>query len=229
MSAPFFIIKTSRITEGEDGQLYNFKRPYLMRVQDIIAFFKARMLSDITKAADGVYTWIYKDNGLMHLSLARSIQEIGSLHANLDAFSGEGNIVAAGELKRVGDNIAYNLRSGTYMERVVTTREKRNELVKLIDNFLASRGLVPRFLKCKTDENGNGTEDCAEEYELLAGRDIIQDASIVTPQSEIDIYSSMFTSERKVKTGGKAKTRAIKKAPRKLRMSRVKRKRARSI
>jgi len=228
MSAPFFIIKTSRITQGEDGKLYNFKRPYLKPLQEIIAFFKDRMLSDLTKAGDGVYTWIYKDTGIMYLSLTRSIQEIGSLHANLDEFSGEGNIVAAGELQRSADTITYNLRSGTYMERVISTRPKRNELVKLIDDFIASRGLVPKFLKCKTDENGNGTEECAEEYELLAGKDLIQDAGIITPQSEIDIYSSMFSNDRKVR-GGRAKASTLKKARRNLRKTHVKRKRAKSI
>jgi hypothetical protein len=51
-------------------------------------------------------------------------------------------------------------------------------------------------LKCRADENGNGSEECTEEYELLAGMDIIDKTStIVTSMAEIELYKTLFTVE----------------------------------
>jgi hypothetical protein len=109
-------------------------------------------------------------------------------------FSGDPNVIAAGELKKEGTTVTYNLRSGTYMENVITTREVRNEKVKLVSDLISTNGLTPKFLKCKGDENGNGTEECSEEYETMAGMNIIDKlTNIVTPMSEIELYKTMFT------------------------------------
>jgi len=196
MSRAFFILKTGRATLGEDGNQYRFIRPYKRAAQEIIEKFKARMLSDLTRAEDGIYTWIIKDDGKMYLSKTLGNQEIGSLHVNLDMYSGEANVVAAGELKKEGDTVTYNLRSGTYMEKVIKTRVVRNEKVKLVSDFISKNGLSPKFLKCRADENGNGSEECTEEYELLAGMDIIDKTStIVTSMAEIELYKTLFTVE----------------------------------
>jgi len=197
MSRAFFILKTGRATLAEDGNQYRFIRPYKRAAQEIIDTFKTRMLSDLTRAEDGIYTWIIKDDGKMYLSKTLGNQEIGSLHVNLDMYSGDGNVVAAGELKKEGDTVTYNLRSGTYMEKVIKTRVVRNEKVSLVSDFISKNGLSPKFLKCKTDENGNGSEECTEEYELLAGMDIIDKTSkIVTPMAEIELYKTLFTVEQ---------------------------------
>ena len=202
MSRAFFILKTGRSTLDEDGNEYRFIKPYKRAAQDIIDTFKARMLSDLSSAGDGIYTWIIKDDGKMYLSKTLGNQEIGSLHVNLDMYSGEANVIAAGELKKEGPTVTYNLRSGTYMEKVIKARDVRNEKVKLVSDFISKNGLTPKFLKCKSDENGNGTEDCTEEYETLAGMNIIdKQGSIVTPMNEIELYKTMFT----VETDGNAK------------------------
>lgn len=194
MPIPFFIIKTGKSTKAEDGSQYIFVKPYKADVNQIIEIFQARMIDSLTKTEDkNLYTWIIKDDGTMYLSKTLSNQEIGALHANLDMFSGDSNVVAAGELKRVGETIEYNLRSGTYMEKVITTNAIRNEKKAMMDNLISKAGFTPKFLKCKTDENGNGTEDCTEEYESLAGRTIIDGSSTVTPESEIELYKSLFT------------------------------------
>jgi hypothetical protein len=196
MSRAFFILKTGRATLGEDGNQYRFIRPYKRAAQEIIDKFKARMLSDLTRAEDGIYTWIIKDDGKMYLSKTLGNQEIGSLHVNLDMYSGDANVVAAGELKKEGDTVTYNLRSGTYMEKVIKTRVVRNEKVSLVSDFISKNGLSPKFLKCRADENGNGSEECTEEYELLAGMDIIDKMSkIVTTMAEIELYRTLFTVE----------------------------------
>jgi hypothetical protein len=196
MSRAFFILKTGRATLAEDGNHYRFIKPYKRGSQEIIDIFKSRMQSDLSSADDGIYTWIIKDDGKMYLSKTLGNQEIGSLHVNLDMYSGEANVVAAGELKKEGTTVTYNLRSGTYMEKVIKVREIRNEKVKLVSDLISKNGLTPKFLKCKSDENGNGTEDCTEEYEILAGLDIIDKTSkIVTPMAEIELYKTMFTVE----------------------------------
>jgi hypothetical protein len=111
-------------------------------------------------------------------------------------YSGDANVVAAGELKKEGDTVTYNLRSGTYMEKVIKTRVVRNEKVALVSDYISKNGLSPKFLKCRADENGNGSEECTEEYELLAGMDIIDKTSkIVTPMAEIEFYKTLFTVE----------------------------------
>jgi hypothetical protein len=154
------------------------------------------MLSDLTRAENGIYTWIIKDDGKMYLSKTLGNQEIGSLHVNLDMYSGDANVVAAGELKKEGDTVTYNLRSGTYMEKVIKTRVVRNEKVALVSDYISKNGLSPKFLKCRADENGNGSEECTEEYELLAGMDIIDKTSkIVTPMADIELYKTLFTVE----------------------------------
>ena len=196
MSAAFFLLKTSKFTRGEDGKDYRFIRPLLLPREQIFATFKARMTSDLASAGDGIYTWIIKDDGKMYLSKTLGNQEIGSLHGNLDMFSGDPNVIAAGELNKEGTTVTYNLRSGTYMENVITTREVRNEKVKLVSDLISTNGLTPKFLKCKGDENGNGTEECTEEYETMAGMNIIDKlTNIVTPMSEIELYKTMFTLE----------------------------------
>ena len=167
------------------------------------------MIDSLNKTDEGgEYTWIIKDDDTMYLSKAMSNQEIGSLHANLDMFTGDPNVVSAGELKRVGDTIEYNMRSGTYMEKVITTNAIRNEKKKEMDNLISKAGFIPKFLKCKTDENGNGTEDCTEEYESLAGRTIIDGSSIISSQSEIDLYKRLFTiKDMPVMRGGRVNTK----------------------
>jgi hypothetical protein len=209
MPIPFFILKTGKSTKAEDGSQYTFVKPYKADVNQIVEIFKARMIDSLDKTEEGgVYTWIIKDDGTMYLSKTLSNQEIGSLHANLDIFTGDSNVVVAGELKRVGETIEYNLRSGTYMEHVITTNAIRNEKKKEMDNLISKAGFIPKFLKCKTDENGNGTEDCTEEYESLAGRTIIDGFSMISSQSEVDLYKSLFTiKEMPVTVRGGARVR----------------------
>ena len=207
MAASFFVLKTGRATLGEDGKEYRFIKPYKTERQVIFNTFKPRMQSDLSSADDGIYTWIIKDDGNMYFSKTLGNQEIGSLHLNLDMYSGDTNVIAAGELKKEGITVTFNLRSGTYMEKVVITREIRNEKIKLVSDLISKNGLTPKFLKCKTDENGNGTEDCTEEYETLAGLDIIDKTSkIVTPMAEIELYKTLFTvedtSKARIQDGG---------------------------
>lgn len=240
MSAPYFILKTKISTLGEDGNTYKFTDPYKVPVQQINDTFKARMITDLASAEDGIYTWILKDD-IMYLSKTLSYQEIGSLHVNLSMFSESKKLTAAGELKKDATMVSFNLRSGTYMDKVIKTREVRDKIVSIVSDFISTKGLTPNFLKCKNDVNTNGTEEgCTEEYEVLAGMNIIdKQTSIVTPMSEIELYKTMFTLEGASETsaaggsaatsskGGKRKSRSKLKAKSKAKKHRSLRKRPR--
>ena len=76
----------------------------------------------LTDAPDGIYTWImYRDgDGFeVYAGKIRSNQEVGTLHQNLHLCA-EKTIQFAGELRKTGRSIDYNLQSGTYMARKFT-------------------------------------------------------------------------------------------------------------
>jgi len=76
----------------------------------------------LTSAPDGVYTWIMYKVGSgfeVYAGMARSSQEVGTLHQNLQICTGR-IVQFAGELRKTGNRIEYNLQSGTYMARKFT-------------------------------------------------------------------------------------------------------------
>lgn len=87
------------------------------------AIAQFRFDDELVAAPDGVYTWILKDfivgprDRHRHLvsAPARTKQEIGSLHVNMDNLTKEGSVIAAGELRKTGTSLQYNISSGTYM------------------------------------------------------------------------------------------------------------------
>ena len=78
-------------------------------------------------APDGVYTWIISDVGFFACRVF-SYLELGTLHTDLAARTGSSKIIGAGELSKVGDNIRYNLLSGSYTRHIVSenTNGSRN-------------------------------------------------------------------------------------------------------
>jgi len=75
-----------------------------------------------TDAPDGIYTWImYKDGSTfeVYAGKIRSNQELGTLHQNL-SWCVEKEVMFAGELRKMGHHVDYNLQSGTYMSRQFT-------------------------------------------------------------------------------------------------------------
>ena len=76
----------------------------------------------LTDAPDGIYTWImYRDGDSfdVYAGKIRSNQEIGTLHQNL-SWCAQKTVQFAGELRKTGSNIEYNLQSGTYMANKFT-------------------------------------------------------------------------------------------------------------
>jgi hypothetical protein len=89
-------------------------------IERFINYARHRILvgNQLHLAKDGVYTWIIKTirgHQTFITAPVKTKQELGTLHVNLDDLTGPGEVVAAGELLKLGDEVFYNLQSGTYM------------------------------------------------------------------------------------------------------------------
>jgi len=89
-------------------------------IERFINYARHRILigNQLHLAKDGVYTWIIKTirgHPAFITAPVKTKQELGTLHVNLDDLTGSGEVVAAGELLKLGDEVFYNLQSGTYM------------------------------------------------------------------------------------------------------------------
>lgn len=96
--------------------------------QNAIAFFKSRYKKDgaLKDAPDGMYTWIISREGTLFAAQPISNQELGTLHINMAMFNGihKEDVVAAGELRKEGHNVTFNLQSGSFMEQVYSRGSK---------------------------------------------------------------------------------------------------------
>jgi hypothetical protein len=152
---------------------------------------KMRIEKEITEAPDGIYSWLFREGGLIILPV-ESEQEIGSVHANLWTWTPKlGKVYSAGELSKQGERILYNFKSGSFMQHYLKTEELREVMVTAADRKFRALGLRPVFLKC---EPGTGVR-CTESYEQLSGRNIISEASIITPERELFWYRQFFTEK----------------------------------
>jgi hypothetical protein len=163
-------------------------------VEAAIDFFRRRVLVNdaLTTAPDGPYTWILKqlpDESLM-FAAGRTVshQEIGTLHANLDAFTPPAPVIAAGELAKTETAVAFNLLSGTYMEkpfkRIKDAEERRRrqqELLQIVADYLKSLG----FEEVAFLEAPEGTDP----EKALGGAPILDSHEIITRLSEIAEYN----------------------------------------
>jgi hypothetical protein len=168
-------------------------------IEAAIEFFRCRILinDEIIASADGPYTWILKQmpDGSLMFATGRTVsrQELGTLHANLDAFTPTGPVIAAGELAKAGANIAFNLLSGTYMEkpfkRIRDTAERKRrqeEILQIVAAHLKSVG----FEEVAFLEAPKGTDpDVA-----LAGAPILDATEIITHLSEIAEYDRLLSA-----------------------------------
>lgn len=72
-------------------------------------------------APDGIYTWILGDAGFF-AGKVRSKFEFGTIHKQLADLTGTRRIYVAGECRKTGTNIEYNLMSGTYTRNMISSR-----------------------------------------------------------------------------------------------------------
>lgn len=70
----------------------------------------------IEEGGDGIYTFLFDQNQKLHAAKVGNQFEMGSLHLTL-AYEGKvKSVLAAGEMKKTGNSIEYNLLSGTFMK-----------------------------------------------------------------------------------------------------------------
>jgi hypothetical protein len=168
-------------------------------VESAIEFFRRRILINeyLLESPDGPHTWILKqmpDESLM-FAAGRTVsrQEIGTLHANLDAFTPPAPVIAAGELAKADTSIAFNLLSGTYMETVfkrikddAERKRRQEEILQIVADHLRSLG----FEEVAFLEAPEGTDP----KKALGGAPILDAAEIITRLSEIAEYDKLLSA-----------------------------------
>jgi hypothetical protein len=191
MSRPSpFVLKTVNPTVAPDGERSMFVEPF-KNLSGAVEWFQSKILvgSQITGAENGLYRWLLREKGLVAIPV-ESQQEIGSLHVNLWSWTPTlGQVIAAGELKKRGTRVYYNFLSGSFVHDYLNTEEKRKQLVAYVNKQFRSLNLTPIFLKCNPD----GVVDCRDLYERYAGKNIIANAKLITPESELFWYRKFFT------------------------------------
>ena len=189
---PPFLLKTQKPTVAPDGERIMFTEP-IHNMAAAIEWFKDKMRIDaqISSAPDGIYSWLFKHDGMIVIPV-ESAQEIGSVHANLWTWTPTlGKVYSAGELRKQGNRILYNLKSGSFMQPYLKTEEMRAAMVAGVDQKFRALGLTPVFLKCEPA----AAVRCTESYEQLSGKSIISEASIITPERELFWYRQFFTEK----------------------------------
>uniref|UniRef100_A0A6C0J5H1 Uncharacterized protein n=1 Tax=viral metagenome TaxID=1070528 RepID=A0A6C0J5H1_9ZZZZ len=73
---------------------------------------------------DGVYTWIMYDGGQFVATRVDTPFEVGTVHNSLALSVGAHVINGAGELKKNGSSIAFNLESGSFMKPWLRSKER---------------------------------------------------------------------------------------------------------
>lgn len=188
---PFLVVKHTKLTVpvAGAGKRRTYRAPKdAAKIEAAIAHFKTKIYTDenISRGPNGYYTWLLKDlddgGSVLAAGNTRTNQELGTLHKNLDDFTGRGTVVAAGEFSKEGDNILFNLQSGTYMKRAVRTTAIRDEIVaRSIAEFVRKAGLRPAFKM-----GGEGSE--------LAGAPMIDLANIRTEAPNIENYDRFLSA-----------------------------------
>jgi hypothetical protein len=65
---------------------------------------------------DGIYTFLFDQTRRLHTAKVSNQFEIGSLHLTLAYEGNVKSVLAAGEMKKTGNKVVFNLLSGTYMK-----------------------------------------------------------------------------------------------------------------
>jgi hypothetical protein len=194
-----FAFKSRRATRTNTGRrrTYRASRSEAKPFAAVLAHFRGKILEDaaVTAGPDGPYTWIMKRSGgglRLIAGRARSEQELGTLHNNLDALSGAGDVEAAGEFLKASNTILYNLQSGSYMGRkfpkraTVAANEATREALKTIaETRFRELGLEPAF---------NTAPATAEHEQRFGGIAIIDTMEILTTVSEMAEFDRLMSA-----------------------------------
>jgi hypothetical protein len=146
-----FALKTREPARLATGTNVTFRFPAGLKPSpDCIARFQEFLLFDleVLAAEPGYYTWMLKlfGEGLRLVAApVYSKQEVGTLHANLDALTTDGTVWIAGELHINPDHhLTYNILSGTYTAKLdaATQTKRRDALIDFLETHGASRDKI---------------------------------------------------------------------------------------
>ena len=233
MSAPFFVLKKSEKTMTSEGPIFfkglNIKKSAVNAVAQFMERFiyfdpisntESGFADDFIRDAHTgtLYTWIIKrlvsGNHVLIAARTRGAQEIGTLHANLNAFTEgtiPGKVIAAGEMMRTASGITYNLFSGSFMEPLfrasatITKATERDDAIATAERVFnvlfpgaavqtAAQLIVPSALPPTSDTNRNF-------YNLYLNRNV--------PKTQARTNGAVNTENRvaRVLFGGARRTR----------------------
>ena len=195
-----FAFKSRRATRTNTGRrrTYRASRSEAKPFAAVLAHFRGKILEDaaVTAGPDGPYTWIMKRKGAAPLALiagrARSEQELGTLHNNLDVLSGAGDVEAAGEFLKASNTILYNLQSGSYMGRKFPKRatDAANEATREALKAVAEA----RFRELGLEPTFNKAPAAAEHEQRFGGLAIIDTMAILTTVSEMEEFDRLMSA-----------------------------------
>jgi len=191
-----FAIKKRRATRNATGRrrTYRFSEKAEKTKNAAIAHFRGKVLVDtvVADGVDGPYTWIMvAPSYQLYAARARSEQELGTLHNNLQQYAGGADVLIAGEFLKAGKEILYNLQSGTYMARkfpkraTVAEKEATREALKTrAEARFTALDLTPTF---------NAAPSSAPDEQVYAGLPIIDTMEILATISEMANYNRLLS------------------------------------
>lgn len=151
----------------------NTRRLVRERLLAAIPLYTPETFAD--SAPDGIYTWIMSDKGFFATPVY-SMFEHGTLHSNLTDRTGAARVHSAGEAKKTGSQLAFNLLSGTYTRHILDAATDHETAEKGMESdmvaFFTSIGLRDvRVASKKTYITGLPTESELNMY-AAAGYDV---------------------------------------------------------
>jgi hypothetical protein len=125
-------VLTSSPQKTYSTSIEDFRKRYLpirKSIHDLTQYYDSSTFPD---APDGIYTWIVGDKGKFLAGRVRSILEMGTLHKQLADVSKSKHIVVAGECSKKGNEVYFNIQSGTFSLAIIRRKNKSrlNEATK---------------------------------------------------------------------------------------------------
>ena len=93
---------------------------------------------DFRGAPDGVYTWIESEKGFFAVQV-RSGVELATLHKNIAHRTESTLVYMAGECKKEGDTVSFNLESGTFKKHIVNNNANSMARNKQIETDITGK------------------------------------------------------------------------------------------
>jgi len=207
---------TTRPQKIYSVSIEDFRKRYLpirKTIHDLTQYYDVTTFPD---APDGIYTWIVGDKGKFLAGRVRSILEMGTLHKQLADVSKSKHIYVAGECSKKGNEVYFNIQSGTFSLAIIRRKNKSrlNEATKqqLLQakgqSIFESMGLTPiAFGGTYSLINPRSTPITKEELQqyVQAGFDVYLYEKREDCKS--DLFTTTFPKAIRFQEGGSKRTR----------------------